>query len=289
MLNSIHSDVAENAQPLQQNKHVAKAAPNAFVDILTVYRLMFDDWDALVRRQAAELDEIIRSKFGSKAPVRIIDTTCGIGTQCLGLAALGYTVTGCDISPAAIASTRREAIRRDLELQLEVADICELHTLARSDFDVAVSLGNSLPMLLGDSDLVAALWQIREKLAPGGLFVGGLRDYSKAIQERPTRLDEVMICDDEGEWRLAYQFWLWTGKANYTSLVNIQRENGEKYHETVYCRALLPDELEAALNTDGFVNIRWLEKNIVDRSRGVYASGFSQLIVAVERPATLPH
>jgi len=288
MLNSIHSDVAgiERA-PQSETKHIANVAPNGFDDLLAVYRLMFDDLDAIGKRDAAFLDEIIRPKFGSKG--QVIDVTCGIGTQCLGLAALGYTVTGCDLSPAAIASTRREAIRRGLELQLKVADVRELHTVAESDFDVAISLGNSLPMLLSDSDVIAALWQIREKLSPGGLFVAGIRDYSKAIQERPTRLDEVMICDDEGEWRLAYQFWLWTGKANYTSLVNIHRENGEKYHETVSCRALLPDELEAALNSAGFTNIRWLETNSADRPRGVYSSGFSQLIVAAERPATLPH
>src|SRR5579863_2240554 len=115
MNNSIHADVIENERALQaENKHIAEAAPNGFEDLLAVYRWNFDDWDALVKRDAAYLDEIIRSQVRGKAPVRVIDTTCGIGTQCLGLAALGYAVTGCDISPHAIASTQREAIRRGL-------------------------------------------------------------------------------------------------------------------------------------------------------------------------------
>jgi hypothetical protein len=52
------------------------------------YHLVYADWDASIRRQAAALDRLIRERTGTQH-CRILDCTCGIGTQSLGLAALG--------------------------------------------------------------------------------------------------------------------------------------------------------------------------------------------------------
>jgi 2-polyprenyl-3-methyl-5-hydroxy-6-metoxy-1,4-benzoquinol methylase len=95
----------------------------AFYDELApFYHLLFPDWEASIRRQAAALDALIRERFG-EARLDILDAACGIGTQALGLAALGHRVTGSDLSAAAVERARQEAARRSLSLGLSVADM----------------------------------------------------------------------------------------------------------------------------------------------------------------------
>src|SRR5215212_10006209 len=54
---------------------------------------------------------------------RVLDCTCGIGTQALPLAVLGYNVTGTDLSQRSVERARMEARARGLQIDLEVADV----------------------------------------------------------------------------------------------------------------------------------------------------------------------
>ena len=87
------------------------------------YHLIFEDWDASMRRQGAAIAKLLppSDKAGP-----ILDIACGIGTQSLALAALGYTVTGSDISAAEVARANREAIARGLTCTFQDPDLCVL-------------------------------------------------------------------------------------------------------------------------------------------------------------------
>ena len=61
------------------------------------YDRLFLDWQATTREQAEILDRIF-SGFGFGRDATLLDCACGIGTQAIGLAALGYRVTASDIS-----------------------------------------------------------------------------------------------------------------------------------------------------------------------------------------------
>ena len=74
------------------------------------YHLIFQDWDQSIARQAQQLTEIIKSEWGSEI-TRVLDLSCGIGTQVIGLAQSGFHVTGSDLSAEAIARAGREAAR----------------------------------------------------------------------------------------------------------------------------------------------------------------------------------
>jgi len=67
------------------------------------YHLIYPDWYASIDRQASTLDAIIRERLPH--PITILDIACGIGTQALGLAALGYDVTASDLSSASVDNT----------------------------------------------------------------------------------------------------------------------------------------------------------------------------------------
>src|SRR5262249_14721253 len=61
------------------------------------YHLIYGDWRTAIRRQARVLDTLIR-RVGGDPPLALLDCTCGIGTQAIGLALLGYRVHGTDLS-----------------------------------------------------------------------------------------------------------------------------------------------------------------------------------------------
>jgi SAM-dependent methyltransferase len=69
------------------------------------YDKLFLDWDASVEEQAVILDRIFRKK-GFDSSAHILDCACGIGTQTLGLASLGYQVTASDISDGELAEAK---------------------------------------------------------------------------------------------------------------------------------------------------------------------------------------
>lgn len=68
-------------------------ATSEFYDTLApYYHLIYADWEVSIGRQSRALDAIIRSTGGPQ-PRSVLDASCGIGTQSIGLAQLGYEVT----------------------------------------------------------------------------------------------------------------------------------------------------------------------------------------------------
>ena len=64
------------------------------------------NWEDAVERQGSALDALIRDVLPDATTV--LDCSCGIGTQALGLAKLGYRVVGSDISAGEIERAQRE-------------------------------------------------------------------------------------------------------------------------------------------------------------------------------------
>ena len=77
-------------------------------DLATQYDKLFLDWTATTKEQAALLDGLF-GRFGADRTASVLDCACGIGTQAIGLAALGYAVTGSDISVAELTEARSRA------------------------------------------------------------------------------------------------------------------------------------------------------------------------------------
>jgi SAM-dependent methyltransferase len=150
----------------------------AFYDHLTpYYHLIYDDWDASIARQALALDKIIRAQG---TPVRtVLDVACGIGTQALGLARLGYQVQAADLSPASVKRARREARQRALKIRFSVADMQDLEPWHGQGLDLVMACDNAVPHLLTDRQILKAFKQAGACLRPGGLALISVRDYQK--------------------------------------------------------------------------------------------------------------
>ena len=112
------------------------------------YHLLFEDWWSAAERHGEVVAAVLSSR--GVASGRILDATCGVGTQALPLAALGYGVTGADVSAASIARARAEADSRGLAVGLAVHDVRDPGL--PTGFDAAISCDNALPHLLTDLD-----------------------------------------------------------------------------------------------------------------------------------------
>ena len=224
------------------------------------YHLIFENWDVAIERQAAALSSILHKKFGSTRTVRILDCACGIGTQSLGLAKLGFQVTGCDASPAAIERARNEALQRNLTIEFSVANMLALGNFKASHFDVVICMDNALPHLQSSEDLVKAAHQMRERLVSGGVLLASIRDYDHLIEERPA-IQGPVFYGIPGSRRIVFQVWDWIDDHHYVFhlYLTIEVEDGWR---TVHTSGLYPairrEEMSATLGRAGFNDIRWL-------------------------------
>src|SRR5687768_11549120 len=100
--------------------------PDEFYDgLVSQYHFLFEDWwSAAVWH--SEIVAKLLAAHGVSEHSRVLDCTCGIGTQALPLSVLGYEVTGTDLSQRSIERARTEAQARRLQVDLEVADIRRL-------------------------------------------------------------------------------------------------------------------------------------------------------------------
>ncbi len=245
-------------------------------DLADDYHLLFADWQESVRRQAAVLDGLIRGELGP-GPRAVLDCACGIGTQAIGLARLGHRVHATDLSPAAVARARREAAAVDATLSFGVADLRSLAEQVADEFDVVLACDNALPHLVNDDDLRLAVDNMAAKLRPGGLLLASIRDYDRLAQDRPAAEGPHVVDGPDGR-RVAFQVWDWADDGRgYRLHQFLVRETGAGWqtdHRATAYRAILREEMAAALRQAGLTDIRW---------RGPEESGYYQPMVTARK------
>jgi SAM-dependent methyltransferase len=115
---------------------------------------------------------------------RLLDVACGTGNSFLEMAARGWVVVGCDISPAMIELAKGKA---DASVRFAVADMRELPRFG--EFDLVWALTDPLNYLLDTDELGMTFEGMRRNLAPGGLVVfdlNTLRMYRTEFAETET-------------------------------------------------------------------------------------------------------
>lgn len=233
-----------------------------YEELADSYHLIFEDWESAIARQAKILGNLLALENAGN-PLKILDCSCGIGTQAIGLAGMGHQVVASDLSGAAVRRAQREARQRGLTISFCVSDMTSLKEIAESGFDVVIAMDNALPHL-STGQVVQAAAAIRRKLKPNGLFMASIRDYDALIVERPT-IQKPAFFGAPGNRCIVHQVWDWTqntGKdAGYVLhlYITVESERGWKAHHFVSeYRCLLRDELSAALNEAGFEDVRWI-------------------------------
>jgi SAM-dependent methyltransferase len=244
-----------------------------------LYHLIFADWDASVTRQATILDRLIR-RVWSDSVTSVLDVACGIGTQALGLAQLGYNVTASDLSPEMVARTNHEATQRGLAIDASVADMRQADTHHRQIFDVVIACDNAVPHLLSDADILKAFRAFYRCVKPGGGCLITVRDYD-AVERSGMRVIPYGTREEDGVTYFIFQVWTFDDACYDLAMCFVRDDRAPEDAAHIFWSryyAVSPARLEALLREAGFGDVRRAESDY-----------YQPVIVGCkQRPAAVP-
>jgi SAM-dependent methyltransferase len=125
----------------------------------------------------------------AEARPRAHEIGCGTGVGACFLAQRGFRVDAIDIIPAAIEIARKVAAERDLDINYEVGDVCEL-PLQGDRYDVIVD-SFCLQAIVFDEERSRVFAAVRARLRPGGYYLVSTAMFDKErFGEDETVTDE---------------------------------------------------------------------------------------------------
>ena len=225
-------------------------------NMATQYDKLFLDWEATTQEQAVILSKIF-SDSGFDRTAQILDCACGIGTQAIGLAALGYSVTASDISDGELAEAADRAEKNGVKIRFEHADFCALSDTFSEQFDIVIAMDNALPHMLTGKALESAVRSIIGQVRPGGIFVASIRDYDSLLKDKPPYSPPYIHKTDKGQ-RVSFQTWVWSGD-NYQLTQYIIDDEDHLQISKFQCeyRATRREELTNLLLSGGCSEVVW--------------------------------
>jgi glycine/sarcosine N-methyltransferase len=231
-------------------------------EIASLYHLVYPNWNEAIERQGEALNRVIRDFVGS-APQSILDVSCGIGTQTLGLAALGHHVTASDLSAAAVDRARKEAATRGLNIPFKVADMRHCAETHGSGFDVVFSADNSLPHLPSEDEIRVALQEFYRCLKPNGVALVSLRDYQDDEDRSSPQMWSYGFREDGSDRYFVYQIRSWSDNT-YDVAMYFVREVKESTPASVTAGlsryyAITVDRLMILFEEVGFTEVQRLD------------------------------
>lgn len=238
------------------------------------YHLLHTDWEAWAETTVEALDGVIARLIGP-GPHRVLDCSCGIGTQAIGLAARGHDVVGTDLSERALGRAAREARERGVVLRTARADMRRLGSVVAGPFDVVLSCDNSIAHLL-PSELSIAFREMAGVLRPGGVVLISVRDYARLAEDRPRFMSPAVAADGR---RVAFQLWDWAEDGSTYLLSQFFLEERDGGWEVACERARLYAHTDTtvlgSLREAGLADVRWHDPG---------QSGYYQPIATGRRP-----
>ncbi len=229
-----------------------------FYDALAPMFDVMTDWDARLAAEGPFLAAVLQ-EAGAQT---VLDAACGSGGHALWLARQGYRVAGADVSPVMIELARRKAAESGLDVPFFVADLSNLQPLTSNvqTFDAVLCLGNSLPHLLTQADLIAALRGMADVLLPGGLLVLQNLNYDLRWQRQP-RWFAAQGGELDGQEVLVWRFADYDAPAGRIAFhIALFRKAAAGWQVEVHTtpqRPLFQADLAAALAEAGFTAAGW--------------------------------
>lgn len=237
---------------------MGKSLNNFYDRLSSLYHLIYNDWEAAIAQQAKALSQVIYDQWGRNAK-SVLDVSCGIGTQSIGLAALGFRVTGSDLSSEAVERAKREAASRGLNISFSVCDMRQVDAHHGGGFDIVLSGDNSVPHLLSDEDILLALRGMYACLRPGGGCILTIRDYDD--EERGQGIMRPYgIREHDGKRYLIWQIWDFEGEQYELSMYFVEDDKKSSVAKTYVMHsryyAISPSRLIALMKQAGFDGVK---------------------------------
>jgi len=157
-------------------------------------------------------------KYGLREGGRALDVGCGTGRAFRPLLRRGWKIHACDLSPAMLERAAQEG---GADVPLQVADMRNLPQMG--EFDLVLSLNDSVNYLLGDDDLSLALTGMRANLTGNGLLVFDVNSISAFA----SGYSEVREVEHQGSR------WVWSGRGEVAPSVFEAEIAGDRLDEPI--------------------------------------------------------
>ena len=153
----------------------------SFYDYPNVYDVLFSD---TCQSEVAFLTAIFE-RFCNNDVTAVFEPACGSGRLLYHLAKLGFTVSGLDLNPHAVAFCNRRLKRHGFQESAHVGNMASF-SLAnlgrRKKFDAAFNLVSSFLHLTTEADAQQHLHAVADVLKQGGIYLLGIHLKSKGKQ-----------------------------------------------------------------------------------------------------------
>lgn len=220
----------------------------------------FNNWE---NRLAVELPFIRKTldsvQSSGAQPLRVLDAACGTGMHALALAKLGYAVSGADLSMPMIGKARANAAVATQDVRFESIGFGKLAPVFREgSFDALLCLGNSLPHLLSEAELKAALEDFARCLRPGGVLLIQNRNFDAVMASRQRWMEPQTYRDNEHEWVFMRFYDFEPDGTICFNMVTLKRPLGREWRSETVSTHLAPQllaDLNKALLESGFTNV----------------------------------
>ncbi len=162
----------------------------------------FVNWSGRLAYEMPFLEKQIKhlQKSGKKA-LKILDSACGTGMHAIELAKQGHEVSAADLFPQMVKKGQENARQAGVEVQFSTAGFGGLaDVFGHDEFDLVLCLGNSLPHILSENDLIDALKDFAAVLRKGGMLFIQNRNFD-VVMNKQSRWMEPQVFQSEGkEW-----------------------------------------------------------------------------------------
>lgn len=215
----------------------------------------------------------VRDLLVAHAPTAhsIMEIGCGTGAHAAELAALGFRVTGVDLSEGMLgaAHERRNALPAELSGRLSFEHGDARTVRLERTFDAVISLFHVMSYQVTNADLAAALTTVREHLAPGGIFVFDCWYGPAVLTQRPAVAVKRLADESTEITRIAEPVMHGLENivdVNYSVLITDRAtKTTEALTETHRMRYLFVPEVELALSAAGMSLVtvhEWMRETV---------------------------
>ena len=235
-----------------------------FQDYAYYYNAFYRDKDYAAESRQVDM---LLGRYGNHIR-KIINFGCGTGRHDIELTKLGYRCTGLDMSPLMIDIARENSRIEKLQIDFDVADICQYEPTQK--YDAVISLFHVMSYQNSNEKIMAAFRTARKALSNGGLFLfdvwygpGVLSDKPcvrvKEVEDDKNRLVRIarpVMHDENDVVDVCYEVLVIDKESNETKLIN----------ETHHMRYFFRPELEFYLRETGFELIDNLDCGTLDKT-----------------------
>lgn len=218
--------------------------------------------DVLERAIATER-VALETVLGPPAGRRLLDCSCGKGTQAIPLAAPGWQVTATDATATSLHAARTRAEHYGISVEWHVSDMRGVGNLFTGRFDYVISC-MGIDNLVTDSGLAEAARAMHDALKPGGRCYIRVRNFDQIMAVRPRYEVKEERCVPNGRV-IRLEDWLYDSNHHVVNAWIFLREDfrrpGYAWDTTIFAyrrRALGTAALGALLRAAGFENVAFL-------------------------------